>query len=98
LREARKCPSPRWNGGREPGFRPAAVATGMHITEHDLERYHLGLVDGIELEGLEEHLLGCSQCADRALETEAYESAMRAAMGKAGFGKVPLRRSRARGE
>ena len=42
-----------------------------HISEHDLERYHLGLViDESELASLEEHLLICSGCVDRAEESD----------------------------
>jgi len=38
---------------------------GPHISEHDLERYHLGMVaDESELANLEEHLLACSECVE----------------------------------
>ena len=38
-----------------------------HIDDHDLERYHLGMVkDEAELAALEEHLLWCSAWVDRA--------------------------------
>ena len=51
-----------------------------HISDHDLERYHLGMVtDEAELALLEEHLLGCPACADRAEESAAYVDVMRAA-------------------
>ena len=51
-----------------------------HIDDHDLERYHLGMVtDEAELAPLEEHLLGCPACADRAEASAAYVDAMRAA-------------------
>ena len=44
-----------------------------HIADHDLERYHLGMiVDEIELAPLEEHLLACSDCAERAQATADY--------------------------
>jgi hypothetical protein len=52
-----------------------------HITDHDLERNHLGRVtDPKELESLEKHLLSCILCVVRATETEAYIEAMRAAI------------------
>lgn len=40
-----------------------------HISERDLERYHLGLVLGqFELAAIEEHLLRCPACMDLAEE------------------------------
>jgi hypothetical protein len=50
-----------------------------HISDHDLERYHLGMVtDEAELAALEEHYLGCPECAKRAEESAAYVDAIRA--------------------
>ena len=52
-----------------------------HISDHDLERYHLGMVnDEAELAPLEEHLLSCSECQARAETTAAYVDSLRAAM------------------
>ena len=40
-----------------------------HISDYDLERYHLGMVkDEAELALLEEHLLWCPTCVKRAEE------------------------------
>ncbi len=51
-----------------------------HISDHDLERYYLGMVpDEDELEHLEEHLLCCPPCVERAEETQDYVDAMRVA-------------------
>jgi hypothetical protein len=51
-----------------------------HITDHDLERYYLGMVrDETELAPLEEHILACGSCAERADQTQDYVDAMRAA-------------------
>jgi hypothetical protein len=51
-----------------------------HIGDHDLERYHLGMVnDEAELAALEEHLLWCGACVDRAEATARYVDAVRAA-------------------
>jgi hypothetical protein len=51
-----------------------------HIDDHDLERYHLGMVnDEAELAALEEHLLWCGACVDRAEATARYVDAVRAA-------------------
>ena len=49
----------------------------MHASDHDLERYHLGMVTGAELDALEEHLIGCGKCAERAAEAADYVDAMR---------------------
>ena len=39
----------------------------FHISQHDLERYYLGMVkDEGELAKLEEHYLACYHCARRA--------------------------------
>jgi hypothetical protein len=52
-----------------------------HISDDDLERYYLGMIeDEAELAPLEEHLLGCSECVDRAEEAQDYVDAMRAAV------------------
>lgn len=53
--------------------------TGMdHISDHDLERYHLGLiVNEAELAPFEEHLLSCAGCAERAEEAADYVDAIR---------------------
>jgi hypothetical protein len=50
-----------------------------HISDHDLERYHLGMVvDEAELAPLEEHLLACPKCVERAEESADYVDAIRA--------------------
>lgn len=51
----------------------------MHISDHDLERYYLGMLqDETELAPLEEHILACASCAERAEEAQDYVDAMRA--------------------
>jgi hypothetical protein len=51
-----------------------------HIDDHDLERYHLSMMkDEAELAALEEHLLGCGACVDRAEAAALYVDAVRAA-------------------
>jgi hypothetical protein len=50
-----------------------------HICDHDLERYHLGMVrDEAELAAIEEHLLWCPICVDRAEESADYVDELRA--------------------
>lgn len=50
------------------------------ICDHDLERYHLGMVtDEAELALLEGHLLWCGECIDRAEAVAQYVDAVRAA-------------------
>jgi hypothetical protein len=53
----------------------------QHIGDEDLERYHLGMVkDEAELAPLEEHLLACAACVERAEKAAAYVDTLRAAM------------------
>jgi hypothetical protein len=59
-------------------FWPHAGLFDMHISDLDLERYHLGMVTGAELDSLEEHVLGCAECATRAEEAADYVDATRA--------------------
>jgi anti-sigma factor RsiW len=52
-----------------------------HISDHDLERYHLGMVkDEEELAALEKHYLGCPECAERAEKAAQYVDTFRAAI------------------
>jgi hypothetical protein len=52
-----------------------------HISDHDLERYHLGMIqEEAELEPFEEHLLACAECARRAEESAEYVDTIRAAI------------------
>jgi hypothetical protein len=52
-----------------------------HLGDHDLERYHLGMVrDEAELVALEEHLIGCAVCTRRAEGAANYVDAMRRAI------------------
>jgi hypothetical protein len=52
----------------------------QHISDHDLERYYLGMVeDETELAALEEHILACGSCAERADQAQDYVDAMRVA-------------------
>ena len=53
-----------------------------HISEHDLELYHLGMLPEHELMTVEDHYLSCLKCAQRAQETADYLDAMRAAMSR----------------
>ena len=51
-----------------------------HISDHDLERYYLGMVkEEAELAPLEEHLLWCGGCIDRGEATAQYVDTVRAA-------------------
>ncbi|MGC9950118.1 MAG: hypothetical protein ABSF64_27450 [Bryobacteraceae bacterium] len=50
------------------------------VTGHDLERYYLGMVkDETELAALDEHILACGSCAERADGAQDYVNAVRAA-------------------
>jgi chorismate mutase len=57
-----------------------------HIDDHDLERYHLGMVrDEAELLTLEEHLICCNACVDRAEAAAQYVDTIRVAIIKGDF-------------
>ena len=52
-----------------------------HLSDHDLERYYLGMVTAEEeLATLEEHLLWCHPCIERAQEAENYVDLVRASL------------------
>jgi hypothetical protein len=52
-----------------------------HISDHDLERYALGTItDESQLAPLEEHLLICPECLERAQESDVYTDAIRYAL------------------
>lgn len=52
----------------------------FHLSQHDLERYHLGMVkDEAELAPIEEHIMSCDHCVRRAEEVADFVDAMRAA-------------------
>jgi hypothetical protein len=56
----------------------------QHISDDDLERYYLGMIkDEAELAPLEEHLLWCHECVDRAEAAEAFVDAIRVALLRA---------------
>jgi hypothetical protein len=58
-----------------------------HPSDTDLEHYCLGMIpEGAELDALEEHLLICGDCVDRAQATDAYVDRIRAALVNCGFG------------
>jgi hypothetical protein len=51
-----------------------------HIDDADLERYCLGLVtEESELASIDEHLLWCQHCLDRAEASDRFVDAIRAA-------------------
>lgn len=55
----------------------------LHISDHDLERYYLGLVtQEEELAPLEEHLLCCQSCVERAEALENYVDDLRRVLSK----------------
>jgi hypothetical protein len=57
-----------------------------HIDDHDLERYHLGmLTNETELAHVEEHLLACTECVRRAEESALYVDAIRAGLIEGGW-------------
>jgi anti-sigma factor RsiW len=60
-----------------------------HISDHNLERYHLGMVTGeAELALLEEHYPACPECAERVEELASYVDAIRAAIVEGGLDSI----------
>jgi hypothetical protein len=52
-----------------------------HISDHDLERYYLGVVkDDAELADLEDHLFACPDCVARAEISDDYVNLIRWAL------------------
>ena len=50
-----------------------------HLSDTDLERYHLGMIpEEPERAAVEEHLLWCQECLARAEESDRYVDAIRA--------------------
>ena len=57
-----------------------------HLSDTDLERYYLGMIpDGQELAALEEHLLICGECVDRAEEAQDHVDNIRAGIIRGNF-------------
>jgi hypothetical protein len=57
------------------------VMNAGHISDHDLERYYLGMVTNeVELVPLEEHLLSCHACVEQAEMIEDYVDLIRSAI------------------
>lgn len=49
-----------------------------HISDHDLERFYLGMItDDGEIATIEEHLLVCADCIARAEDTQDFVDAIR---------------------
>ena len=70
-----------------------------HISDHDLERYYLGIVtDEAELAPLEEHLLWCHRCLDRIELVQAGVDMIRVALLRAGDPEGSDARQRRRGK
>lgn len=66
---------------REPCATIPVQMAGQHISDEDLERYYLGMVTNeAELAPLEEHLLACSSCVERAEDAQDRVDAIRAAI------------------
>jgi hypothetical protein len=58
----------------------------LHMSDEDLERYHLGMMTDVAgLAALEEHLLACSLCVERAEEIRKYVDAIRGAIIEGGL-------------
>jgi anti-sigma factor RsiW len=54
--------------------------TETHLQDDELEEYILGILPPARLDPVEEHILFCSACLDRAEEIESFILAARQAM------------------
>lgn len=53
----------------------------QHVSDHELECYHLGMIsEESELAEIEEHVLSCPECAERAGQAAEYVDTLRAAI------------------
>jgi hypothetical protein len=74
---------------------PCRYTDMEHISDHDLDRYYLGMVvDEAELAPLEEHLLCCHGCLERAENSGKDIDTLRAAMVAGNFDLEDLVRDR----
>jgi hypothetical protein len=84
LRNRARAGAPARRSAKHPALTDAAQRE--HISDHELERYHLGMVKGeVELGPLEEHLLICSWCVERAMRVAAYVDTIRTSAIKGNF-------------
>ena len=75
-------PGPRYYSGME------------HISDFDLERWHLGMIDDEDERGrIEAHVISCQDCLLRAMEAQRYVDAMRAAIVTGDFDLEWIRRN-----
>ncbi|HEX3878747.1 MAG TPA: hypothetical protein VHW24_17285 [Bryobacteraceae bacterium] len=58
------------------------IDTDRHVEETILERYALGTLSEQVVTAVEEHLLICEICQERAVEAESYTRAMRGAVAE----------------
>jgi hypothetical protein len=57
-----------------------------HLSDHDLERFHLGMVNAEgEAAVIEEHLLWCSLCIEAAEEAAEYVELIRTRLIQGNF-------------
>jgi hypothetical protein len=93
------CHAKSWTGLNPPGYanvvctppaplrslsyEPENIMSRIHISDHDLERYYLGMVTTEEeLAPVEGHILACPSCAERAAIIQDYVDAVRVALLK----------------
>ena len=57
------------------------LRAGAHLDEDSLEKYLLGSLDQHDAKQIEEHLLVCQMCREKASALKDYIQAMRKALG-----------------
>ena len=66
----------------------AGLQFGAHISEEVLENYAFHRLPEIDVEAIEEHLLACPKCVDRAEASDAYVDAIRAGIVTGRFERI----------
>ena len=55
----------------------------FHVSDYNLERYYLGMITAdLELAGIEEHLLSCAACVERAEHIELFVDGLRSVLSQ----------------
>jgi len=70
--------------------------TGRHIDDDEMERYSMGDAPQERVVQIEEHLLICESCRQRATQSDAYVAAMRRAAAELRRQQGKLKPSNAR--
>ncbi len=74
------------------------MSESKHISDDDIEAYHMGVEPDAQLMEIEEHLLWCHDCLDRMEAAGRYVDTVRRAAIRGNFDVVPAEGYRHRGK